>query len=101
MPVEGDGNPIIAAAAEGAVSVVALLLDRGARIDEVVPGDENALIQASGNGHLDVVISRNGADTVVATVGPGEILGEVSFIDGSPRSVSVKAGEQYFARVRR
>jgi ankyrin repeat protein len=32
-----------------------LLLDRGANIDQIVPEDENALIQASANGHLDVV----------------------------------------------
>ena len=32
-----------------------LLLKRGARIEDVVQGDENALIQASGSGHLDVV----------------------------------------------
>jgi ankyrin repeat protein len=55
MPVQGDGNPLIAAAREGAVSVVQLLLDRGASIDQIVPGDETALIQASAEGHLGVV----------------------------------------------
>ena len=43
------------AAAEGHLAVVTLLLDRGASVDLAVPGDENALIQASGNGHLEVV----------------------------------------------
>jgi CRP-like cAMP-binding protein len=50
-------------------------------------------------GHLDVVINRQGKPAVVATVGPGEILGEVAFIDESPRSVSVKAGENSVVRV--
>ena len=40
------------------------LLDRGASIDQIVPGDENALIQASAEGHLEVVklLVARGAD---------------------------------------
>lgn len=45
-------------------------------------------------GHLDIVATRDGKPTVVATVGPGDVLGEVSFIDDSPRSVAVRAGEE-------
>ena len=45
-------------------------------------------------GHLDIVAMRNGKPVVVATVGPGDVLGEVAFIDDSPRSVSVRAGEE-------
>ena len=45
-------------------------------------------------GHLDIVAMRDGKPTVVATVGPGDVLGEVAFIDDSPRSVSVRAGEE-------
>ena len=45
------------------------------------------------DGHLDIVVNRDGTETVVATVGPGDVLGEVSFIDDSPRTVSVRAGE--------
>ncbi len=41
-------------------------------------------------GHLDILAK----ETVVATVGPGDVLGEVSFIDDSPRTVSVRAGEE-------
>ncbi len=55
MPVVVDGNPLIMAAREGRTAVITLLLDRGARIDEVVPGDENALIQASVSGQLTAV----------------------------------------------
>ena len=46
------------------------------------------------NGHLDILATRDGKETVVATVGPGDVLGEVAFIDDSPRSVSVRAGEE-------
>ena len=46
------------------------------------------------DGHLDIVVSREGRDTVLATVGPGDVLGEVSFIDDSPRTVDVRAGEE-------
>lgn len=45
------------------------------------------------DGHLDIVAWRDGAEVVVATVGPGDVLGEVSFIDDSPRTVAVRAGE--------
>lgn len=45
-------------------------------------------------GHLDIVAKRDGKEVVLATVGPGDVLGEVSFIDDSPRTVSVKAGEE-------
>jgi ankyrin repeat protein len=43
------------AAREGHLAIVTMLLDRGARIEEVVAGDENALISASGSGQLEVV----------------------------------------------
>lgn len=43
-------------------------------------------------GRLDVLVP--GEDRLVATVGPGDVLGEISFIDDSPRSVSVRAGEE-------
>jgi len=35
--------------------VMTLLLDRGANIELIVPGDENALINAAASGHLDAV----------------------------------------------
>lgn len=46
------------------------------------------------DGHLDIVAKRGARPVVVATVGPGDVLGEVAFIDDSPRSASVKAGEE-------
>jgi len=52
--------------------------------------DLDSRIYTIEEGHLDIV----GKDSVLATVGPGDVLGEVSFIDDSPRSVSVRAGEE-------
>lgn len=56
--------------------------------------DSDSRLFAVEDGHLDIIASRDGSDAVVATVGPGDVLGEVAFIDDSPRSVSVRAGEE-------
>jgi CRP-like cAMP-binding protein len=56
--------------------------------------DHDSTLFAVEEGHLDIVVTRDGKSVVVATVGPGDVLGEVSFIDDSPRTVSVKAGEE-------
>ena len=53
-------------------------------------GDSDSTLFAVEDGHLDIIA---GTGTVVATVGPGDVLGEVSFLDDSPRAVSVRAGE--------
>lgn len=45
------------------------------------------------DGHLDIIAWRDDEQVVVATVGAGDVLGEVSFIDDSPRTVAVRAGE--------
>ena len=50
------------------------------------------------DGRLEILAMRSGKPTVVATVGPGDVLGEVSFVDDSPRSVSVRAGEETTVR---
>lgn len=56
--------------------------------------DHDSTIFAVEEGHLDIVAPRDGKQVILATVGPGDVLGEVSFIDDSPRAVSVKAGEE-------
>jgi CRP-like cAMP-binding protein len=61
-------------------------------------GDADSTLFAIEDGHLDIVVNRDGKPTVVATVGPGDVLGEVSFIDDSPRTVSVVAGEPTLVR---
>ena len=57
-------------------------------------GDKDSTLFAVEDGHLDIIAN----DVIVATVGPGDVLGEVSFIDDSPRTVSVKAGEETIVR---
>lgn len=57
-------------------------------------GERDATLFAVEDGHLDIIGLDNGKTTVLATVGPGDVLGEVSFIDDSPRAVSVRAGEE-------
>jgi CRP/FNR family cyclic AMP-dependent transcriptional regulator len=57
-------------------------------------GEVDSTLFAIEDGHLDIMGTRVGKPAVVATVGAGDVLGEVAFIDDSPRSVSVKAGEE-------
>jgi CRP-like cAMP-binding protein len=61
-------------------------------------GDSDSTLYAIEDGHLDILAQRDGQPVVVATVGPGDVLGEVSFLDDSPRTVSVVAGEDAVVR---
>ena len=61
-------------------------------------GERDSTLFAVEDGHLDIIATLDGKPTVVATVGPGDVLGEVSFIDDSPRSVSARAGEEVTVR---
>lgn len=46
------------------------------------------------DGRLEIVVYNDGEPKTIATVGAGDVLGEVSFIDDSPRTVSARAAEQ-------
>lgn len=61
-------------------------------------GEIDSTLFAVEEGHLDIIGIDDGEQRVFSTVGPGDVLGEVSFIDDSPRSVSVKAGEETTVR---
>jgi CRP/FNR family transcriptional regulator, cyclic AMP receptor protein len=54
-------------------------------------GDTDATLFTIEEGHLDIVTPTL---SVIATVGPGDVLGEVSFLDDSPRATSVRAGSE-------
>ncbi len=57
-------------------------------------GDEGARLIVVASGLVKVVISsEHGDEVVLATLGPGETLGELAMLDGSPRSASVVAVE--------
>jgi len=61
-------------------------------------GDTDSTLFAVEGGHLDIIAAREGNAVTLATVGPGDVLGEVSFVDDSPRTVSVMAGEATIVR---
>jgi CRP/FNR family cyclic AMP-dependent transcriptional regulator len=61
-------------------------------------GDTDSTLFEVEDGHLDIVAMRDGKPVVLATVGPGDVLGEVSFIDDSPRTVSVAASDPALVR---
>lgn len=61
-------------------------------------GEVDSTLFAVEDGLLDIVATKEGEDVVLATVGAGDVLGEVSFIDDSPRTVSVRAGEATVVR---
>lgn len=56
-------------------------------------GEQDSTLFSVESGLLEIVIDQGGTVSILATVGAGDVLGEVSFIDDSPRSVSVRAGE--------
>jgi CRP-like cAMP-binding protein len=80
-------------------------IERIGELVTIVEGDyligqaeEDSRLFAVDDGILEIIASRGGAETVVATVGGGDVLGEVSFIDDSPRSTSVRAAEKTTVR---
>ena len=57
-------------------------------------GDEGARLVVVASGLVKVVLgSENGDEVVLATLGPGETLGELALLDGALRSASVIAVE--------
>lgn len=57
-------------------------------------GDHGAHAYFIERGAVDVVIEKDGADFVVAHLGAGEIIGEMSMIDDAPRSATIIATEE-------
>lgn len=54
-------------------------------------GDNSAPVFVVEEGAFEVVDTRSSPETVLNVLGPGEILGEMSFIDGSPATAEVRA----------
>lgn len=70
------------------------LFDNRTNARKVDPG---ALLFAKGDEAREMFIVKTGelqifdGDFIFETVGPGELLGEMAIVDGSPRSASVRA----------
>ena len=45
------------------------------------------------SGRVEVVQEKDGKSTTIATLGPGDVLGEMALLDEFPRSASVRAVE--------
>ena len=58
-------------------------------------GDQDSTLFTIEDGLLEIVSHDN---DVLATVGAGDVIGEVSFIDDSPRAVGVRAAEETTVR---
>ncbi len=55
-------------------------------------GDPGGDVFRVERGQLEVIDNRSRPEVVLDLVGPGELLGELAFLDGSPRSADVVAG---------
>ena len=76
--------------------LLALLRHRHYRRGEVVfhQGDPGETLHLVRQGHLKVVIpGETGEEAVLTVVGPGELFGELTLLDGGPRSATVVAIE--------
>jgi hypothetical protein len=56
-------------------------------------GSSNADVFILISGRLDVLLARDGVETPVTIIRPGEVFGEVSFLTGEGRSATVRAAE--------
>ncbi len=73
-------------------TVYSTVYDKGAVIFKQGDHGQHALFIE--RGVVDVIIQKNGADFTIATLGAGEIIGEMSMIDDAPRSATVVATEE-------
>ena len=61
-------------------------------------GEIDSTLFAVEEGTLEIIGIDHGVQKVFATVAAGDVIGEVSFIDDSPRSVSVRASSETTVR---
>jgi CRP/FNR family cyclic AMP-dependent transcriptional regulator len=73
--------------------VDALLHERAFVADEVVfdEGEEGQALYIVLEGKISILRSRNGAEVVLASFGPGEFFGELALLDRGPRGAQAKA----------
>jgi ankyrin repeat protein len=84
--VKGNNNvtPLILASQQGKLDVVAFLLDRGARVNDVMTDGKTALLMASKNGHTEIVkrLMEKGADQSLKSSGksPRDVAGNTEIV---------------------
>ena len=84
--VKGNKNvtPLILASQQGKLDVVAFLLDRGARVNDVLTDGKTALLMACRNGHIEIVkiLMEKGANQFLKSSGtsPRDIAGNTEIV---------------------
>ena len=68
----------------------AVIVEQGQRIEEAQDGDSLYLIA---EGRVRVVRDRDEKQQLLAELGPGEFFGEMTLLDGKPRSATVIADD--------
>jgi CRP/FNR family cyclic AMP-dependent transcriptional regulator len=62
-------------------------------------GDDAGVIVVLRDGHVKATMLNDGREVILAFPGPGELLGELSAVDGHPRSATVRAVDEVEALV--
>ena len=84
--VKGNNNvrPLILASQQGKLDVVEFLLDKGARVNDVMTNGKTALLMASKNGHTEIVriLMAKGADQFLKSSGksPRDVAGNTEIV---------------------
>jgi CRP/FNR family cyclic AMP-dependent transcriptional regulator len=66
------------------------IVEQGQRTEEAQDGDSLYMIV---DGHVRVVLERDGQEEKLNELGPGDFFGEMALLDGKPRSATVIAEE--------
>ena len=84
-----DVTPLILASQQGKLDVVAFLLDRGARVNDVMTDGKTALLMACKNGHIEIVkiLMTKGADQSLKS--SGKSPRDVANINGHTEIVKI------------
>src|SRR3954462_4208377 len=62
-------------------------------------GDDAGAVVVLRDGHVKATMVNDGREVILAFPGPGELLGELSAVDGEPRSATVRAVDEVEALV--
>ena len=62
-------------------------------------GDDAGAVVVLRDGHVKATMLNDGREVILAFPGPGELLGELSAVDGRPRSATVRAVDEVEALV--